>query len=153
MPERFTKTFAQRLDRLRGLAFQEAEGVQRLVAGSAFVCPGGKCVEVIPTADQALAVSVVSPAAEDRYVPSCDRLFESAAKAAGPRVIAVVLTGMGDDGARGIQAVKEAGGLVLAEAPETAVIYGMPGAAVRTGLVDRSLPLHELSMHLATLVR
>jgi two-component system chemotaxis response regulator CheB len=67
-------------------------------------------------------------------------------------VIGVVLTGMGDDGARGALAIKEAGGVVLAEAPETAVIYGMPGAAVRVGAVDRSLPLRALAEHLGTLV-
>jgi two-component system chemotaxis response regulator CheB len=96
-------------------------------------------------------VKVVPPDSSDRYVPSVDRLFESAAKAFGASTVGVVLTGMGDDGAKGVVALRDAGGIVMAEAPETAVIYGMPGAAVRTGAVDRSLPLRAMAERLAEL--
>lgn len=152
MPEKFTQTFAQRLDRLGKLRVREAEAVETLSAGQGRICPGGRCLE-LARVDGSLATRVLAPSAEDRYVPSVDLLFESAAGILGDRVVAVVLTGMGDDGARGIRAVKEAGGTVLAESPETAVIYGMPGAAVRTGLVDRSMPLRQLAEELALLVR
>ena len=151
MPERFTKTFAERLNRLGGMRVREAAGEQKLTAGTAYVCPGGRCLEVGSVGGE-LVGRVVPVEPSDRYVPSCDRLFESAAKAAGKRVIGVVLTGMGDDGSRGVVAIKEAGGVVLAEAADTAVIYGMPGAAVRTGSVDRSLPLRQLAERLAELV-
>jgi len=151
MPERFTKTFAERLNRLGGMRVREASGEQKLTAGTAYVCPGGRCLEVEKIGGE-LVAKVVGVEATDRYVPSCDRLFASAAKAAGDKVIGVVLTGMGDDGARGVMAIKDGGGMVLAEAADTAVIYGMPGAAVRTGAVDRSLPLRQLAERLAELV-
>jgi two-component system chemotaxis response regulator CheB len=151
MPERFTRTFAERLDRVGGLTVAEAAESQRLVGGQAWICPGGQCVDVLK-AGNGLSVRVAPPRADDRYVPSADRLFESAAHAFGDRVVAVVLTGMGDDGARGVTAVRAAGGIVLAEAADTAIIYGMPAAAVRTGAVQKSLPLRELADHLAELV-
>jgi two-component system chemotaxis response regulator CheB len=151
MPERFTRTFAERLDRLGSLEVREAEDIARLAPRQGWICPGGQCIEVLRST-AGLSVKVVPPRRQDRYVPSVDRLFESAAKAYGERVIGVVLTGMGDDGARGALAIREAGGTVLAEAPETAVIYGMPGAAVRAGAVERSLPLRALAEHLGTLV-
>ena len=150
MPERFTKTFAERLDKTGGMRVVEASDVHALTAGTAFICPGGRCIEVVQL-QRGLGVKVVPPDSSDRYVPSVDRLFESAAKAFGASTVGVVLTGMGDDGAKGVVALRDAGGIVMAEAPETAVIYGMPGAAVRTGAVDRSLPLRAMAERLAEL--
>lgn len=152
MPERFTKTFAERLDRMSPLHVKEAKDSHRLSAGDAWVCPGGMCIEVKPTGG-GYAVHVRNSNPYDRYVPSVDRLFETAAVTCGERSVAVVLTGMGDDGAQGAVAIKKAGGTVIAEAPETAVIYGMPGAAMRTGVVDRSLPLKALADHIGFIVR
>lgn len=157
MPERFTRTFAERLDRLGGFRVKEASDAHLLHAGHAWVCPGGRCIEVVGTA-RGMACRAVPANADDRYVPSVDRLFESASRidrrdgAATPDLIAVVLTGMGDDGARGVVHLKSASATVFAEAPETAVIYGMPGAAVRTGAVDRSLPLRALAERLGELL-
>ena len=150
MPERFTKTFAERLDKIGGMRVAEASDVHHLTAGTAFICPGGRCMELVQL-QRGLGVKVVAPDAGDRYVPSVDRLFESAARVFGASTVGVVLTGMGDDGARGVVALHDAGGIVMAEAPETAVIYGMPGAAVRTGAVDRSLPLRAMAERLAEL--
>jgi two-component system chemotaxis response regulator CheB len=151
MPERFTKTFAERLDRISAFHVEEAADSQPLVDSLALVCPGGRSVEVCKESGRMLA-KVVAPEPSDRYAPSADRLFCSAARIAGEKVIAVVLTGMGDDGAEGVAAVKQAGGLVLAEAEETAVIFGMPGAAQRTGQVDRVLPLRDLAEELVRLI-
>jgi two-component system chemotaxis response regulator CheB len=151
MPERFTKTFAERLNKLGGLKVSEAREFEPLHPGKAVLCPGGKCLEVV-TFGSGFAASVVDPAPGDRFIPSVDRLFKSAAEVAGEKVLGVVLTGMGDDGARGVVAIKAHGGTVFAEAPETAVIYGMPGAAMRTGEVDKSLPLGALASHLAELI-
>jgi two-component system chemotaxis response regulator CheB len=143
MPERFTKTFAERLDRQSAFRVREAEHVHEVMASSAFVCPGGRSAEV-DARDGKLLVRVLFPASGERYAPSADRLFESAARAMGDRVIAVIMTGMGEDGARGAVEVKKAGGTVLVESEETAVVYGMPRAALKTGKVDAELPLPEL---------
>jgi two-component system, chemotaxis family, protein-glutamate methylesterase/glutaminase len=144
MPERFTRTFAERLERLGGLRVAELEDREALRAGRALVCPGGRCLEVV-SKGSASWVRVVAPEPEDRYVPSVDRLFRTAAAAFGARVVGVILTGMGDDGARGAEAIRSAGGIVLAESRETAAIFGMPGAAERAGVVDRSVPLQGMA--------
>lgn len=152
MPERFTRTFAERLDRLGGMKIREAHATHPLRAGEAWISPGGKCVEILETGGEVCA-QVVEPGTGDRYLPSADRLIASAGRVLRERSIAVVLTGMGDDGARGVVEVRRQGGRVLAEAPESAVIYGMPGAAARTGCVDESLPLGTLAKRLAELVK
>jgi two-component system chemotaxis response regulator CheB len=81
----------------------------------------------------------------DRYVPSADRLLRSLAKAVGVRAIGIVLTGMGDDGLEGAKAIRAAGGTVIAESPESAVVNGMPGAVTRAGAADKVLSLPQIS--------
>jgi two-component system, chemotaxis family, protein-glutamate methylesterase/glutaminase len=151
MPTRFTRTFAERLDRLGGLRVTEAVDGDRLRAGRGVVCPGGRCLEIHRVQD-GLAVRVLPPEPTDRYVPSCDRAFISAAKAAGERVIGVVLTGMGDDGARGVRDVKAAGGVVYVQSPDSAIIDGMPRNALRSGAADHALPLKLLGEEVARLL-
>jgi two-component system chemotaxis response regulator CheB len=151
MPERFTKTFAERLNKLGGLKVSEARDFEPLHPGRAVLCPGGKCLEIV-TFGHGYAASVVDPSPHDRFVPSVDRLFKSAAEVAGDKVVGVVLTGMGDDGACGVVTIRARGGMVLAESQETAVIYGMPGAAVRTGEVNQTLPLSALAAQVAELI-
>ncbi|MDH5492160.1 MAG: chemotaxis-specific protein-glutamate methyltransferase CheB [Myxococcales bacterium] len=152
MPERFTQTFAERLDRLGRFRVSEAKDGQPLVAGGALICPGGRCAEVRKVR-RGWEIAIKTPRPSDRYIPSVDRLFESAAVAAAERVTAVVLTGMGSDGAQGVQAIKAEGGRIIAESPDTAVIYGMPGAAVRTGSVDEILALPLIGERLALLMQ
>jgi two-component system chemotaxis response regulator CheB len=93
------------------------------------------------------------PTTGDRYVPSADRLFSSLAQVAAKTTIGVILTGMGDDGVEGAKALVNRGGIVIAEGPETAVVYGMPQAAVKAGVVRRSLPLHDIAHYLNDLMR
>ena len=81
----------------------------------------------------------------ERYTPSIDRLFESAAKAYGSELVGIVLTGMGDDGRRGAQAIRASGGRVIAESEETAVIFGMPQQVIRSGAADLVLPVNEIA--------
>lgn len=97
-------------------------------------------------------VRAIAPEAEDRYVPSVDRLFRIAAVAFGARAIGVILTGMGDDGTKGAEAIKRAGGTVIAESEESAAIYGMPASALRAGFVDRSMPIHLIADAIVKLV-
>lgn len=150
MPEGFTKMFADRLDRLLGLRVREARGGEVFEPGQVLLAPGGRHLILEHGSRGRVIARLAVPAAAERYVPSVDRLLTSAAHAFAGSLLAVVLTGMGDDGAAGISAVRAAGGLTIAEAEETCVIYGMPREAMRTGAVQRVLPLHEIG---ATIVR
>ena len=143
MPRGFTAGFAARLDRLTQLDVAEAAGGEALAAGHVWIAPGGSHLE-LESRHGRVVTRVVESLESDRYTPSVDRLFETAAKHVGPDLLAVVLTGMGDDGCRGVAAVKRCGGHVIAESEETAVIFGMPQKVIETGSVDRVLPLHEM---------
>ena len=122
----------------------------RIGVGTGFVCPGRQCMEVEQQGTEyKLRVRPASP--EDRYVPSADRLLTSVARVAGPRAIGIILTGMGDDGVEGARAIRDAGGTIIAESQETAVVNGMPGSAVRAGVVDQVLALPLIGDYLAKL--
>lgn len=144
MPERFTRAFAERLDRATPLPVREAEAGDPVFGGHVYVAPGGHHLEVVSSADGfVLALSPARPG--DRYVPSADRLLTSAAEAAGRRTVAIVLTGMGSDGAMGAQYVQVHGGQVAAESQETAVVFGMPRAAIDAGGVGEVVPLDRVA--------
>jgi len=145
MPDKFTRTFAERLDRRSPMRVSEAQDGDLVVGGRGFVCPGRRCMELERLRTGECRVKVMVPDQSDRYAPSADRLFFSVAKAAGAKAIGVILTGMGDDGVQGARAIIQAGGTVVAESASTAVVYGMPGAAVRAGVVTRSLAIHEIA--------
>jgi two-component system chemotaxis response regulator CheB len=148
MPDKFTRTFAERLDKRGPVRTAEASDGDLVSPVTGFVCPGRKCMELVTGSELRLRVG---PAATgDRYVPSADRLFKSVAPS-GNKVIAVILTGMGDDGVEGAKAVRDAGGMVIAESQETAVVNGMPGAAVRAGVASKVLPLPQIAEFLAGL--
>lgn len=151
MPDKFTRTFAERLDRRSKLHVSEAQDRESVGAGTAFVCPGRHCMELESSAPMSLSLRVDQPRETDRYVPSADRLLTSVGQSVGPRAIGVILTGMGDDGVEGAKAIRDAGGIVLAESESSAVVYGMPGSAVRAGVVSEVLPLLEIAAFLANL--
>jgi two-component system chemotaxis response regulator CheB len=151
MPDKFTRTFAERLDRRSALAVSEAQDRDQLGAGIAFVCPGRHCMDLDVDLRGGLRLRVGAPSDQDRYVPSADRLLSSVARAVGSRAVGVILTGMGDDGVAGAQEILAAGGMVIAESDTTAVVYGMPGSAVRAGAVSIVLPLPEIAGYLARL--
>jgi two-component system chemotaxis response regulator CheB len=144
MPEGFTAGFAERLDRLTPFRAREAQAEEEPQPGTVLVAPGGRHLELESQRGR-IVTRLVPSRPGDKYVPSVDRLFESAAKHFGADVLAVVLTGMGDDGRKGVRAVKAAGGSVIAESESTAVIFGMPQQAIRTGAVDAVLPLGEVA--------
>jgi two-component system chemotaxis response regulator CheB len=150
MPDKFTRTFAERLDRRSNLSVGEAQDRDTVGAGTAFVCPGRHCME-LETLARGLRLRVMPPVEQDRYVPSADRLLTSVASAVGRRAVGVILTGMGDDGVQGAKAIAAAGGLVIAESDTTAVVFGMPGSAVRAGVTNMVLPLPEIAEFLARL--
>lgn len=151
MPPRFTKAFAERLDREFPHTVREAEHGALIYGGEVIIAPGGCHTEIQPSA---LGFeTTVSPAEPgERYIPSADRLLSSAADAAGSRVVAVILTGMGSDGAMGVQYVKIHGGRTLAEDESTAVVFGMPRVAIATGAVEAVLPLDAIAARVMALV-
>lgn len=149
MPAGFTHGFAERIDRLTCFAAREAQDGDEPAPGLVLVAPGGRHLEFERRGHR--TVTKLAPAAPgDKYAPAVDRVFASAAKHWGGDVLAVVLTGMGDDGREGVKAVKAAGGRVVAESEQTAVVFGMPQQAIRTGVVDAVLPLSEIAGVLET---
>ncbi len=158
MPEKFTRAFADRLARTTPFHVTEAVDGDLVTEGRVLVAAGGFHLELRREARGGgeLRARLVAPDAggfSARVCPSIDRLFTSAALAMPRRLCAVVLTGMGSDGAAGAQAVKAAGGLVLAESEETAVVYGMPLAAQEGGTVDDVLPLPALATRITRYAR
>jgi two-component system chemotaxis response regulator CheB len=144
MPGGFTASFAERIDRFTAFSAREAREGDRLEPGRVLVSPGGCHIE-FGTYDGEPRVRLAPRSPGDKYTPSVDRMFVSAAKHFGADLMAVVLTGMGDDGAQGVRAVKEAGGTVVTESEESAVVFGMPQQAIRTGAVDAVLPLARIA--------
>jgi two-component system, chemotaxis family, protein-glutamate methylesterase/glutaminase len=149
MPDKFTRTFAERLDRRGPVHTVEASDGDLVAPGTGFICPGRKCMELVQRGVE-MRLRVGPAEASDRYVPSADRLFKSVAPLGG-RCVGVILTGMGDDGVQGARAIRDAGGIIIAESQETAVVNGMPGAAVRAGVVTEVLPLPAIGDYLAKL--
>jgi len=144
MPERFTAAFAARLDGLCEISVQEAKHGQRVLPGLALIAPGGKHMQLARSGAQ-YVVEVKEGPPVNRHRPSVDVLFRSVAKFAGKNAMGVIMTGMGDDGARGLKEMHDAGAYTLAQDEATCVVYGMPKEAVKLGAVDRSLPLQALA--------
>ncbi|MBZ4335355.1 chemotaxis-specific protein-glutamate methyltransferase CheB [Corallococcus sp. AS-1-12] len=152
MPSQFTKAFAERLDRIGPFTVTEACEGDVVKPGHVYIAPGGRHL-LLSDRTGRLELRTPSPVPADKYAPSVDRLFESAAEVLGPRAVAVVLTGMGADGAQGVRAVRREGGETWAESEDTAVVYGMPKEAIATGAVSRVLALDDIGTELAALVR
>lgn len=144
MPHGFTRAFADRLNRTSPFTVREARDGDLVESGLALIAPGGSNL-ILEGIGAEVRARVKPPEASDRYVPSADVLFASCAPLYGSRMLAVVLTGMGNDGSKGVVEVKERGGQVLAESEDSAVVYGMPREAVATGCVDRVVPLPGIS--------
>jgi len=143
MPPTFTRLFADRLNKLSPYSVKEAEDGELLANGSVYIAPGGMQTEVRRVGD-ALQVRVFPAGLSDLYAPSVDRLLKTASDACTDHLVAVIMTGMGDDGSASIRVVKERGGKTIAESAESAIIFGMPGAAARTGAIDEVASLHEI---------
>ena len=148
----FTEELMRENEKLRyrvvQLEVKEAQDGDVLRRGMALVAPGSGSL-LLQRVDQMLVVRIETPAPGDRFIPSVDRMLSTVAGACGAETLAVVLTGMGGDGGRGVRAIKQAGGRVIAEAPETAVIFGMPQEAIATGAVDEVVPLPNIPERIA----
>jgi len=144
MPEKFTASFAERLNSLCEIDVFEAKDGQRVVPGRALIAPGGKHM-LLKRSGAQYHVEVVDGPVVNRHRPSVDVLFRSVAKYAGRNALGVIMTGMGDDGARGLKEMHDAGARTLAQDEETCVVFGMPKEAIKLGAVDRSLPLQQIA--------
>jgi two-component system chemotaxis response regulator CheB len=147
MPEGFTDMFARRLDECCALDVQEAKSGDLLIAGRVLICPGNRHMMVrrMPRGEM-VVLSDTPPINGHR--PSADVLFHSVAQEFGLTSVGIIMTGMGEDGAEGIGAIKAAGGMTIAQSEETCVVSGMPRAAMMKGFVQKVLPLDTLGAHL-----
>jgi len=144
MPEKFTAAFAQRLDAICELEVREACNGDRVIPGLALIAPGGRHMRVQRSGAQ-YQVSVEDGPLVNHHRPSVDVLFRSVARCAGKNALGVIMTGMGSDGALGLQAMHEAGARTVAQDESTSVVYGMPKEAIRAGAVDKELPLQAIA--------
>lgn len=144
MPPGFTSSFAKRLDGECALDVLEAYQGLELRPGLAVLARAGMHLKLEARGSAGFAALDISPLMTP-HTPAVDVLFESAASAFGARVLAVVLTGMGSDGLEGARAIRAAGGVVLAEAESTCVVYGMPRCVVEAGLADAVVPLEAMA--------
>lgn len=140
MPERFTAAFAERLDRICDIRVREAKTGDRVVAGQALLAPGGRHMLLKRNGAQ-YQVEVVDGPQVSRHRPSVDVLFRSVARYAGRNALGVIMTGMGDDGARGLREMFEAGAYTVAQDEQSCVVFGMPKEAIRSGGVLDVVPL------------
>lgn len=143
MPAGFTRTYAERLNKVTRLHVVEAQGGERILPGHAFLAPGGHHLIVVRSgADYIVKLSDVEPV--HRHRPAVDVMMESVALAGGKNVLGVLLTGMGKDGARGMLAIRQHGGYTLAQDEASCVVYGMPKEAVLAGAVDQTVALDKM---------
>ncbi|HZM52369.1 MAG TPA: chemotaxis response regulator protein-glutamate methylesterase [Vicinamibacteria bacterium] len=144
MPERFTRAFAERLDRTCALRVKEAVDGDPVVEGQALVAAGDRHLRVLGSGG--LYVAEVRPGPlVSQHRPSVDVLFRSVAQAAGPHAVGVIMTGMGDDGAAGLLEMRQRGAATLAQDEATSIVFGMPREAVVRGAVGEVLPLDHLA--------
>lgn len=143
MPPMFTRLFAQRLDKVCALEVREAQEGDSVQPGRVLIAPGDYHMELVKL-NGGYQVTLNQGPMENYCRPAVDPLFRSAAHLLGPRLIAVMLTGMGQDGSEGSRAVHEAGGRILVQDKESSMVWGMPGSVANAGLADEILPLDEL---------
>ncbi|NDY91451.1 protein-glutamate methylesterase/protein-glutamine glutaminase [Ideonella livida] len=144
MPERFTASFAERLNKLCELEILEARDGDRLIHGRVLIAPGGKHMRLKRSGAQYHAEVIDGPVI-NHHRPSVDVLFKSVAQQAGRNAIGVIMTGMGDDGARGLRDMHEAGAVTAAQDEASCVVFGMPKEAIRLGGADDVVPLGDIA--------
>jgi two-component system chemotaxis response regulator CheB len=144
MPVGFTRSLAERLNARSEVPVREAEDGDVVEPGQVLIAPAGQHLKLRRRGASVKAVLDEEPR-QALHRPSADVLMASVARVYGSRCLGVVLTGMGSDGTEGLRLIHEAGGRTLAEAEETCVIYGMPKSAVEAGVVDESVPLHDMA--------
>lgn len=144
MPEHFTTAFSKRLDSACQITVKEAENDDTVIRGRALIAPGNYHL-LLKRSGARYFVEVKEGPLVSRHRPSVDVLFRSAARYAGKNAVGVIMTGMGDDGAKGMREMKDGGACTIAQDEATSVVFGMPKEAIRLGGVDKVLPLEMIS--------
>lgn len=152
MPEHFTEAFAKHLNELCRVTVREATHGDRLTRGTVLIAPGDKHMELNRTG-QEYRVKVVDGPLVTRHRPSVDVLFRSAAKFAGANAIGVIMTGMGQDGAAGLKAMRDAGARTIGQDEASCVVYGMPRVAKSLGAVEVEIPLRDIPQRLQEMLK
>ena len=147
MPEKFTASFAKRLNDLCEIEVREACDGDRVSPGLALIAPGGRHLLLRRQAAH-YRVEVRDGPLVNRHRPSVDVLFRSVAQSAGGNALGIIMTGMGDDGARGLKLMRDAGARTLAQDEASCIVYGMPKEAVKLGAVEESGPLDWLAQQI-----
>lgn len=150
MPPAFTAALADRLARETGRPCREAQAGERIVAGRTYVAPGDHHMTVM-TREREPVIRLDQGPPENHCRPAADPMLRSVASVYGPAALAVVLTGMGEDGCRGCAEIRRRGGRIVAQDEATSVVWGMPGAVVHAGLADSVLPLERIAQHIQSL--
>ncbi|MGL5084134.1 MAG: CheB methylesterase domain-containing protein [Clostridium sp.] len=148
MPKGFTKSFADRLNKCCDIEVLEAAQGMKIEKDKVYIAPGGYHMEVAC----GKRINLNDGPSMWGVKPAVDKLFISISKVCKGQIISVVLTGMGKDGAEGIRAIKEIGGVTISQDEDSSVIYGMPKAAYETGAVDFVLPLHKIAFKIKSLL-
>ena len=147
MPEKFTASFAKRLNSLCEVDVKEAEDGDAVLRGRVLIAPGNLHT-MVDRSGATYRVSVREGPLVSRHRPSVDVLFSSAARSAGSNAVGLIMTGMGDDGARGLEEMKQAGARTIAQDEATSIVFGMPKEAIARGCVDRIAPLSHLAQEI-----
>lgn len=147
MPEKFTRSFADRLNKLCKIQVKEAENGDTVISGRALIAPGNKHMTLRRSGARYYAEILEGPLV-NRHKPSVDVLFRSTATYAGKNSIGLILTGMGDDGARGLLEMKQAGAHTIAQDEKSCVVFGMPKEAIRLQAAEAVLPLDRMGSHI-----
>lgn len=144
MPEKFTASFAQRLNGLAQIEVREARNNDRVIPGLALIAPGGKHM-LLKRSGAYYHVEVLDGPQVNRHRPSVDVLFRSVARFAGRNATGIIMTGMGDDGARGLRELRQSGARTYAQDEASCVVFGMPKEAIKLGGVDQVVALSEIA--------
>ncbi|HDH05021.1 MAG TPA: chemotaxis response regulator protein-glutamate methylesterase, partial [Nitrospirae bacterium] len=144
MPENFTSAFARRLNGICGITVKEASDNDTVIRGQALIAPGNRHT-LLKRSGARYYVEVKDGPLVSRHRPSVDVLFRSAARYAAKNAVGVIMTGMGDDGARGMSEMKGGGAFNIAQDEATSVVFGMPNEAIKRGGVDKVLPLEKIA--------
>ena len=144
MPEKFTASLADRLNKICAIEVREAKDGDRVIPGLALIAPGGCHTKLMRSGAQ-FTVQVFDGPVVNHHRPSVDVLFRSAAQCAGKNAVGVIMTGMGDDGARGMRDLHETGAHTIAQDENTCVVFGMPKEAIKLGGVKETLPLNQIA--------